>query len=443
MMNKLKYLTKISLNKKIKTKWFLWANIILFIVIIGLINIDSIIKLFGGDFNNDTNILVIDNTNYLYDDLNTIYLEYASSIDTNTTLTQYTKTYEEALVEIENTDNMILVINEDATNYLNANLVAESYIDSITSELLSYALNSLRSNLALEKYNLSSDILNDINSSVTLTKTILDTNNTNDTETDLIMNVIFPILILPFFMLTMFLVQMIGAEINEEKTTKSMEIIISNVSPRTHFASKLLAGNIFVLFQGLLLIIYLTLGVILRLVLGGGQIADPSTSSLATELIASLNTTGLISNLKYIIPISLTIMILTFIAYSLIAAILASMTTNIEDFQQVQTPIIVVSLLGYYLAILAAMFNGSLFIRILSYLPFISALLVPSLLALGQIGVLDVIISLSLLIITIYLLFKYGLKIYKVGILNYSSNNIWKKMFKAIKRENYYQKGNH
>jgi ABC-2 type transport system permease protein len=442
-MNKLKYLTKISLNKKIKTKWFLWANIILFIVIIGLINIDSIIKLFGGDFNNDTNILVIDNTNYLYDDLNTIYLEYASSIDTNTTLTQYTKTYEEALVEIENTDNMILVINEDATNYLNANLVAESYIDSITSELLSYALNSLRSNLALEKYNLSSDILNDINSSVTLTKTILDTNNTNDTETDLIMNVIFPILILPFFMLTMFLVQMIGAEINEEKTTKSMEIIISNVSPRTHFASKLLAGNIFVLFQGLLLIIYLTLGVILRLVLGGGQIADPSTSSLATELIASLNTTGLISNLKYIIPISLTIMILTFIAYSLIAAILASMTTNIEDFQQVQTPIIVVSLLGYYLAILAAMFNGSLFIRILSYLPFISALLVPSLLALGQIGVLDVIISLSLLIITIYLLFKYGLKIYKVGILNYSSNNIWKKMFKAIKRENYYQKGNH
>ena len=57
---------------------------------------------------------------------------------------------------------------------------------------------------------------------------------------ELVMGVAFPIMILPFFMLTMYLVQMIGAEINEEKTTKSMEIIISNVSPKTHFFSKLI-----------------------------------------------------------------------------------------------------------------------------------------------------------------------------------------------------------
>ena len=32
-----------------------------------------------------------------------------------------------------------------------------------------------------------------------------------------------------------------------------------------------------------------------------------------------------------------------------------------------------------------------------------------------------------------YILIKYGLRIYKVGILNYSETNLWKKMFKAIK----------
>ena len=292
MINKLKYLTKISLNKKIKTKWFLWANIILGIAIVGLINIDSIIKLFGGDFDDTTNILVIDNTNFLYEDLENIFKEYSTTIDTNTILTKYTKTYDEALTEIADTDNMILVINADETNYLNANIVAESYIDTTTTQILSYSLNSLRSNIALEKYNLSSDVLNDINGSVVLTKTILDTNSTNDTQMDLIMNVIFPILILPFFMLTMFLVQMIGAEINEEKTTKSMEIIISNVSSRTHFFSKLIAGNAFVLLQGLLLIIYLFLGILLRIIIGGGSLVDPSTSSLVNELMTSLNSTG-------------------------------------------------------------------------------------------------------------------------------------------------------
>ena len=142
---------------------------------------------------------------------------------------------------------------------------------------------------------------------------------------------------------------------------------------------------------------------------------------------------GIGDKLIYIIPIALLLMVLTFIAYSLLAGVLASMTTNIEDFQQLQTPIMVISLVGYYLSIMAGVFNGSLFIKIFSYIPFISAILTPSLLMLGQIGIIDIGISLVLIIITIYLLIKYGLRIYKVGILNYSSKNLWKKMFKAMK----------
>lgn len=433
MKNKLLYLTKISLNKKIKTKWFLWANIILAIVIIGLLNIDNVIKSFGGDFDNNINILVIDNTDGIYEDFNNIYTEYSKTIPSNTKLINYTKTYEEAKGEIEGKDDLILVINPDINNYLKANITANNYINTTTIQLINYCLNSVRTDLVIDKYNLSNDIVTDLNGSVTLTKTILDTDSTNNTEMDIIMNVIFPIFILPFFMLTMFLVQMIGAEINEEKTTKSMEIIISNVSPKTHFFSKLIAGNTFVLTQGILLIIYLGLGLLIRTTIGGGLI-DSSSTTFITEMLNSIKDTGFLDKLSYIIPVSLILMLMTFIAYSLVAAILASMTTNIEDFQQVQSPIIVVSLLGYYLSIMASMFNGSIFIRVLSYIPFLSALLVPSLLSLGQIGLIDVLISLILLILTIYLLFKYGLKIYKQGILNYSSTNLWKKIFKAIRR---------
>ena len=431
MINKLSYLTQISLSKKMKTKWFLWANIILLIAIVGLLNIDNIVKFFGGDFSNNIDILVIDNTNNSYDYLETTYKEYTKTLDLNTTLKHYSKSYDDAIKEIKDTDNLILVLDPDPTNYLKANLIANSTIDTTTSQILTYSLNSLRSNIALTKYNLSKETLDDINGSITLTKTLL--NKDNSADSDLIMNVVFPLIILPVFMLTMFLVQMIGAEINEEKTTKSMEIIISNVSSRTHFFSKLLAGNIFVLSQGLLLIIYLAIGLIIRFILGGGTLLDNSTSTIVTQLVSSVNTTGLTSKLAYLIPITIIIMLLTFIAYSLVAAILASMTTNIEDYQQVQTPIIIISIIGYYLAIMASMFKGSIFIKILSYLPFLSALLVPSLLSLGQIGIIDVIISFALLLLTIYILFKYGLKIYKVGILNYSSTNIWTKIIKALK----------
>ena len=109
------------------------------------------------------------------------------------------------------------------------------------------------------------------------------------------------------------------------------------------------------------------------------------------------------------------------------------MTTNIEDFQQLQTPMVVISLAGYYLAMLAGMFKGSLFIRLLSYVPLISAILSPSLLVLGEIGVIDVIISILISVGFVFLLVRYGIRIYKVGILNYSSKDLWKKMFKAMK----------
>jgi ABC-type Na+ efflux pump permease subunit len=93
----------------------------------------------------------------------------------------------------------------------------------------------------------------------------------------------------------------------------------------------------------------------------------------------------------------------------------------------------IISLIGYYLSMMAGMFEGAVFIKIFAFVPFVSAILAPSLLVLGQIGIIEFIIAILLTIVVIYLLVKYGLRIYKVGILNYSSKDLWKKMFKAIK----------
>ena len=75
MSNKLKFLTKMSLNKKIKTKWFLVANGLFLLLIVGLINIDSIIKLFGGKFEQEQQILVIDEVGVM-DEFKAIYDSY-------------------------------------------------------------------------------------------------------------------------------------------------------------------------------------------------------------------------------------------------------------------------------------------------------------------------------------------------------------------------------
>lgn len=434
-MSKLKYLIKVSLNKKIKTKWFAITNILLLVLIVGLVNADSIVKFFGGDFEEETDILVIDNTNSSYANLEASYLEYQKYVEDMkvTNIKNYTGSVDEALAEVENKDSILIEINSDENNFISAKVTSKDGVDAIVMQLLNSSLNGVKTNLALNYYNISNEMLSLINSPVEVETVKLDDSKNTDEMMELLMGVIFPIVILPFFMLTIFLVQMIGAEINEEKTTRGMEIIISNVPAKIHLASKIIASNAFVILQGLILIVDAIIALFIRVFTSNSSINKMIEQVRVSDVFSGLKESGVIDSLAYVIPIMLILMLLTFIAYSLLSGVLASMTTNLEDFQQLQTPIVIISLVGYYLAMMAAMFDGSIFIKVASYIPFISALLTPALLLLGQIGIIDVIISLVLLILAIFLLYKYGLKIYKVGILNYSSTGLWKKMFKAMK----------
>ena len=438
MRSKLDYLITLSLKRKMKTKWFLITNILVAILIIGLINIDSIITLFGGDFNKKTKLYVIDNTNEAYELFKT-ELDNSSKLlneESSYEVYSYNKTIDDAMEELkdkDNYDNYYLEFSylEDYT--LKVKLVTKEYIDIYDTQILNNALNNTKVSLSISHSNISIEELNKIYEPVNVDRVYLDEKkNSAEENMEMIMSSVFPIIILPVFMLIVFLVQMIGAEINDEKTSKSMEIIISNVSAKTHFAAKVIAGNVFVISQSLLLLLYGSIGLFLRKIIGGSNIVSGITGKISSFTSGFLSS-SVGTKLVYAIPIFIVILLATFVAYSLIAGILASMSTNVEDFQQVQTPIIIVLLLSYYLSMMAGLFNGSIFIKVVSMIPFISAILAPALFMLGEIGVFGLSIASVLLIITDYLLIKYGMKIYKVGILNYSSSKLFKKMFKALK----------
>ena len=425
MLRKFFYLVKISFNKKLKSKWFIAVNVILAIAMFALFNLNSIITFFGGDFDKSLEILVYDKTDISYDHLKNNLTNLANNLDEDKLVIKQVTENKKELKD----DEILITLNID-DKLLSASVTSEKKIDQDIYQLIYQSLNSTKQQVLVEKLNLDSNTLAMLSNSIDINRIVLSDKKTQDENTSIIMSTVFPSLILPFFMLIIFLVQMVGGEICEEKTTKSMEIIISNVSPKTHLLSKIVANNLFVLLQGILFFLY---GLVSYFISSrNGSLNIPSE---ITNIWDGLVATGLLKNIISFIPFLLVLILLSFLAYSLLAGILASMTTNIEDFQQLQAPIVFILLAGYYLSIMAGMFQGIAFLKAASYIPLISCLLSPTLFVMGEVTMVDVTISIVLLIVFLYLIVNYGMKVYKVGILNYSNEKVWTRFIKAFRKE--------
>ena len=425
MTRKFFYLMKLSFNKKLKSKWFIAVNIILALSLFALFNLNSIITFFGGEFDKPLKVLVYDKTNISYPYLKNNIDSLTSELEDKKIVVKSVSNENKKIKD----DEILISLNLD-DNLLKAKVISDKKIDSSVYQVIYQGLNATKQQVLMERLNLDTNTLVLLSTNIDIDRVVLSDKKSQDENMSLVMSTVFPSLILPFFMLIIFLVQMVGGEICEEKTTKSMEIIISNVSPKVHLLAKIVANNLFVLLQALLLFIY---GLIAFFISSrNGSLNIPSE---ITSIWDSLSASGLINDIVSLLPFLLVLIILSFLAYSLLAGILASMTTNIEDFQQLQTPIVFILLAGYYLAIMAGMFQGSIFLKIAGYIPLISCLLAPTLYIMGEISILDILIAIILLIGLLYLLIRYGMKIYKVGILNYSNEKVWSKFIKAFRKE--------
>lgn len=449
MKNKFIFLTKDSIKKKITTKSFKIINLVLCLIIIAVINLDSVVKLFGGDFDELVNIYVVDEVG-IYDDFKSVmdnsYLDVLQNYNAEVKVSD--KSLDELKKDIiaDETEDIIINIkkieDESYSHMFDVDFISYEYVDTVLYQDILNALNQAKENRALTMAGIDKSMLDDIYKSVEIQRVMLSEDAREDEEfMQLIGAIITIVFIVPFFLLVTLIVQMIGAEINEEKTSKSMEVIISSVSPEAHFMSKLISANVFAIVQGALLLVYAFVGSTIRVFTSSG-ISTAMTDTLANnpdsvgkinEYINMFLQSDVCSKLLAGIPFFIILILLSFLAYSLFIGVLASITTSMEDYNQIQTPVMVFLMLGYFLAIYASVYQGSTFITVMAYVPFISGILAPVMYTLGELTIGGLLIAIGLLVIVCFLLYKYGLKVYKVGILNYSSSNLWKKIFKAIR----------
>lgn len=221
-MKKFKFLLKYGLMKRVGRKSFIIANVIIAILLIAIINIPTIIGLFGGDEEiTELNIGVRSDYPYpIASDLSLILNEGIEGPDFF--ITENIASFDAEAFWAESELEIVL----EFTGTPEApNVLIYSKEDTYNQMILSIV------ELQLIRY--------EFENYVPLSYTFPQAPDYEDPETGMMISSLSTFLVLPLFLLITMATQFVGVEIIEEKSTKAIETIIASVPANIHFLSKM------------------------------------------------------------------------------------------------------------------------------------------------------------------------------------------------------------
>ncbi|MDU2599521.1 ABC transporter permease, partial [Anaerococcus sp.] len=323
-----------------------------------------------------------------------------------------------------NSDNskMGIVASEDFKNYFDNEdykFVKEDEIDDLidNKEISSYAKIKEENGQIIADFNEADastsetfkfqEILNNIQNTINEENANLDQiqqealaktpviNKISDEKSDnkLAGQVIYFVLMFLMYIVLMSFVNLVLADIATEKGTKMIEFIFSSVKPGDYFAGKMFGNFIAVFVQ---IFIYVIFAIIGLLVVKSKGILD--------GIDLSFNLTA--SSYGMIVEIALLFALGIFV-FLVIAGMLGSFATKVEDAGKMGTPLIFATVILFFLAINLQNKGDIMLTKVLSYVPFASTFFMPLRLLNGYAGLTEGIISIAILIITILLVYRF------------------------------------
>ena len=218
---------------------------------------------------------------------------------------------------------------------------------------------------------------------------------------------------------------MIANEVVYEKTSKVLEVVLTSVSTKTHYFSKMIVAWLTVMIQ------LMTVGLEIILVLALRNFYDEGSGFLnvlqkyqileyeANSFKALVELLGINRKLISILCISLLFMIIGVVLVQMIMVTISSFINSVEESGVMQAPVYLVFLVIYYIALALnnpRKLNDGLGYY-LSMCPIVSMLFMPMRLLLVKVSIYEIMMGLFLNLISLIILSYYGAKLYGIGIL--------------------------
>lgn len=213
--------------------------------------------------------------------------------------------------------------------------------------------------------------------------------------------------------------QLVAQSVATEKSSRAMELLITSADPKNLIFGKVIGTGVAGLAQIAVLLIW---GVIC-IAINKDYLADNEVLSMFTSISPSL------------VIYTIVFFVLGFGLYAFLNGAMGSMASKLEDVGTLTMPVMFTFIIGFVITIsfMSADNIDNIIIKVLSYVPFTSPMAMFARICMGTASHFEAIISIIILIISIFVLGRLAVTIYRIGILMYGKPPKFNEIVRALK----------
>lgn len=386
---------KFTMRDILSRKSFRISTVIIVVLIVLGFNIPNFINSISGGDLSDT--MILSDPDNLYNGA----LEILNQSDNNLGYK-----FDISTLDVEDIKNKVnndevssaIIINRESEADITLNYIVKNSATATPPTAVLDTLTSLYVGLQIQKLDLSANQLAQISPNFEL--------NIEQTETQEVGGNIFVMMMLScvLFFAIYFCAYQVSSSITIEKTSKIMETLVTSTSPRTIVLGKTIGIGLVGLMQ---IVLFAVVAII------------SAYSFLDSELLGNLF--DLSSFTPYLAVIMIVYFILGYFAYALMYALTGSTVSKPEDIQSANTPIAIITMIGFYLAYFTLTNPTGNLNLFAALLPISSPFCMPLRVMMGIASGWEVLLSIVILIATCAIIAHVAIKIYSNAILNYGT----------------------
>ncbi|MDR2125212.1 MAG: ABC transporter permease [Prevotellaceae bacterium] len=322
---------------------------------------------------------------------------------------------------MKNNNYAVLHIEKNEDNTIgNITMYSEQVVSIDILNSITAQLRMLSAQIKLKEYNISVEQIATILNPGMNIKTIQmdEQGNEKESNTTALMGLAMICGVLLFFIILMFGIQIMRGVI-EEKSSRIVEIIISSIKPMHLMMGKIIGVAMVVLTQILIWIVLFSIIIF---------VAQNQFSDIVNQIQSYVQA---VSFAKMFICFIL-YLILGYLLYASLFAIVGSAVDNESDTQQLQAIASVPLMIGYFIMLMVTTQPDTPLAFWGSMIPFTSPMVMLARIPFG-VSWLEIILSLLILAATFVFFTWIAARIYRVGILMYGKKASFKELIKWLK----------